>query len=302
MDSYWETSSRHESEWTKEVIIIRRRLLGGYEIESRDNTEYYGWRGQGVFTGNFLFQIQWRSTVRGSNSFGAGMFIRNTQGHYLAGHWYGFTSENLLRSGKWMIVRQGINPISVANRLYDRQAIDALERSAESGFRGPLQRKVFINYRRTDSLPTAMALQRALSQEIGESNVFVDLRRIAAGDNHLELIDEQIGICDTMLVLMGPTWASSVDESGDRRLFQDNDMVRLEIRAAVVRNDVVCIPVLIDGTQFPQKSDVPQDIEALLHCQAINFRNTHFTDDIEQIYQTVRRPRSRREPRSKKPT
>ncbi|MGA2895742.1 MAG: toll/interleukin-1 receptor domain-containing protein [Xanthobacteraceae bacterium] len=219
------------------------------------------------------------------------MFIRNTQGTYLAGHWYGFSSANKLVTGKWLIVKHGIDPQPIAKEIYGIKFAEAIARSSEVGFKGPAKRKVFINYRRSDSLPTAIAVQRALSQELGDANVFIDLQSISGGSDFHDRIEVEIGSCDTVLVLIGNHWLQSKDDNGRFRIQQDDDYVRLEIRSALAQPTTTVLPVLIDGAEMPTKEQLPSDLERLARIQAVPLRNVEFENDIERIYGKVLKPR-----------
>jgi hypothetical protein len=55
-----------------------------------------------------------------------------------------------------------------------------------------------------------------------------------------------VAACGVMLAIIGPNWLNSKDESGQRRLDNPADYVRVEIAAALRRN-IRVVPVLVDG-------------------------------------------------------
>ena len=69
--------------------------------------------------------------------------------------------------------------------------------------------RIFINYRRDDSLATAGRLHDRLAVAFGSGNVFMDVDHIPAGvDFHVHL-ETQIARCDVVLVIIGPRAGST---------------------------------------------------------------------------------------------
>src|SRR5215470_7940466 len=122
--------------------------------------------------------------------------------------------------------------------------------------------KLFINYRREDTAPYAGRLYDRLIQHFGEDQVFMDVDQIEPGEDFVEVIDRRVGTCDVAIVAIGPRWLDATDESGKRRLDDEEDFVRMEIVAALQRN-VLVIPVLVDGARMPRKQDLPEPLAPL---------------------------------------
>ena len=55
-----------------------------------------------------------------------------------------------------------------------------------------------------------------------------------------------------IVVLIGPSWLSAVEEDGSRRLDNPRDWMVREIEAALAR-EVTVIPVLVDGARMPTR-------------------------------------------------
>ena len=68
--------------------------------------------------------------------------------------------------------------------------------------------KVFISYRREETAGHAGRLYDAIGARFGERNVFMDVD-LAPGIDFVEQITEAVGACDALLVVMGPTWATT---------------------------------------------------------------------------------------------
>jgi hypothetical protein len=136
--------------------------------------------------------------------------------------------------------------------------------------------RVFISYRRKDTAGFTHAIYNLLAPEFGPENVFMDVDTIEPGQDFVETLNRAVGICDVLLVLIGPMWLDISDESGARRLDNPNDFVRLEIASALKQNKTV-IPVLLQGAIMPQKEDLPADLAPLSRRQAVQI-DDHFTD------------------------
>jgi hypothetical protein len=220
------------------------------------------------------------------------MFLRNMEGVYLVGHWYGFSNDSALVTGRWVIVKPGRDARPIIEKFYGESAVESFRRSLETSFSMPIQRVVFISYRRNDTVTISNPIQKELAGIFGEENVFADFQRIPAGSNFYDEIDREIRRCDTILVLIGPNWLSSRDAAGRRRLDDPNDVVRMEILAAIKRK-IAIVPVLIDDTPLPQENDLPEEIRSLCHHQTVVFRNSEFRYSIRKIVDLVRRPRDK---------
>jgi TIR domain len=76
----------------------------------------------------------------------------------------------------------------------------------------------------------------------------VDVDTIEPGLDFAEAIASAVGSCQVLLALIGDRWLGSTDRTGRRKLDDSNDLVRLEIQAALERN-IRVIPVLVDGSR-----------------------------------------------------
>ena len=74
--------------------------------------------------------------------------------------------------------------------------------------------------------------------------------------------------CRVLLAIIGPTWLNSADHEGNRRLADPDDIVRLEIEAAPVRN-VRVIPILMASAVMPYRRDLPVSLAGLARRNAL---------------------------------
>jgi hypothetical protein len=107
--------------------------------------------------------------------------------------------------------------------------------------------KIFINYRREDSIAIAGRLRDRLAETFGPDNLFMDVDNIPVGINFEEYLKSQVAACDVVLSVIGPNWLNAKDETDQRRLDKPDDFVAIELAAALAR-DILVIPV-VDGTR-----------------------------------------------------
>jgi TIR domain len=147
--------------------------------------------------------------------------------------------------------------------------------------------KIFINYRREDSIATAGRLADRPAGTFGRDNLFMDVDNIPVGINFDEYLKSQVAACDVVLSVIGPNWLNAKDETNQRRLDKPDDFVAIELAAALARN-ILVIPVLVDGTRMPKASELPDSLEPFALRNAIQVRNTNFGSDADQLITKMR--------------
>lgn len=152
---------------------------------------------------------------------------------------------------------------------------------------------IFISYRRSDAEGQAGRLFAALRQAFGDDRVFMDVTDIDPGQPFRLEIERAIGTCDVLLVVIGKEWLQCKTATGDRRLNNPEDIVRLEIAAALRRNLLV-IPVLVEGAGMPGRQDLPDDLRTLAERNAIELRHTRWASDEAALILQLTRFVSRR--------
>jgi hypothetical protein len=147
--------------------------------------------------------------------------------------------------------------------------------------------KIFINYRRDDSISTAGRLHDRLAQTFGRKNLFMDVDQIPAGFDFVEYLHSQVAACDVFLAVIGPNWLNAKDDDGRRRFDNPDDYVTVEIAAALARS-IPVIPVLVDGALTPKADKLPDSVKPLVRRNAVEVRNTQFGRDAEALANKVR--------------
>jgi TIR domain len=147
--------------------------------------------------------------------------------------------------------------------------------------------KIFINYRREDSIAIAGRLRDRLAETFGPDNLFMDVDNIPVGINFEEYLKSQVAACDVVLSVIGPNWLNAKGETDQRRLDKPDDFVAIELAAALAR-DILVIPVLVDGARMPKASELPASLKPFALRNAIQVRNTNFRSDAEQLITKMR--------------
>ena len=156
-----------------------------------------------------------------------------------------------------------------------------------SGSDSPRSR-VFISYRRDDSQHVAGRLFDRLLLEFRRADIFKDVDSIPSGDDFREHLQNAVGGCDIMLVLIGDNWASAAGSDGSLRLDNPDDFVRLEIEAALERA-IRVVPVLIGNAELPPENRLPQSLQPLRFRQAIRLRpDPDFDGDAARLIRTLK--------------
>lgn len=143
--------------------------------------------------------------------------------------------------------------------------------------------KVFICYRQEDSSDVSGRIHDHLVGALGSDSVFKDVDSIPLGANFKTYLENVVNSCLLQIVVIGRQWLDVRDETGERRLDDASDWVRIEIEAALAR-DIPIIPLLVQGASMPKPSHLPPSLQELayLHGAAIR-RDPGFRDDMQRL-------------------
>ena len=147
----------------------------------------------------------------------------------------------------------------------------------------PRPKKVFVSYRREDSGDVAGRIYDRLLNDIDDGEIFKDVDSVPFGVDFRRHLDEAVGNCDVMIVVIGDRWLTETDAQGGRRLDQPNDFVRIEIESAL-RRDIPVIPVLVKRAAMPAAGDLPDTIKELAFRNGIEVRvDPDFHNDMNRL-------------------
>jgi len=141
------------------------------------------------------------------------------------------------------------------------------------------QGRIFICYRRSDSQGYAGRLSDSLEAYFGGNRVFRDVEDIEGGAEFAKDIKTQISTADAIIILIGPSWLSTTDNDGNRRIDNPKDWVVKEIVMAFEQG-VRVFPVLIEGTEFPRKEELPEKLFPILNYNAITVSDKNWEADV----------------------
>ncbi len=147
--------------------------------------------------------------------------------------------------------------------------------------------RIFLNYRRTDSEGYVGRLFDHLSQHFVRENIFMDIDSLPPGMDFTVELEKAIAACDVLLAVIGPQWLTVTDDSGERRLHQWNDFVRIEI-ASALKQDKLVIPVLVGRARMPSPAELPEDLHPLARRHAVELGHQHFARDVERLANAIR--------------
>ena len=146
--------------------------------------------------------------------------------------------------------------------------------------------KIFICYRREDTLDFAGRLHDRLGAKYGAPNVVLDVDNVPIGVNFQNYLDSQIEQCDLLLALIGPHWLAAANPNG-RRLDDPRDFVRIEIESAL-RRQMPVIPILVGGAAMPRAQDLPESLAPLSYINAAELAsNRDFNAHFERLAKAI---------------
>lgn len=149
-----------------------------------------------------------------------------------------------------------------------------------------MKKAIFVSYRRGDSAGYTGWLCEKLLYRWSREQIFFDIDGIGLGENFRTKITAAVQSCDVLIPVIGRSWLTTVDDKGKLRLGRSNDVVTIEISAALQR-DIFVIPVLVDGASMPDEEDLPDPLKQLASINALNLRHESFGRDVEMLIKAV---------------
>ena len=148
--------------------------------------------------------------------------------------------------------------------------------------------RIFINYRRSQSIAEAQHLATILGETFGARRIFIDVRGIDGFSDWLITLKEQVAGSAAMISVIGKDWLDARDDKGNRRLDNPKDFVRYEISEAL-RLNIPVLPVVLDGAPPPPEDALPPDMQRLVARQAMDLRAKSFPEDAKSICAALKR-------------
>jgi hypothetical protein len=145
---------------------------------------------------------------------------------------------------------------------------------------------IFISYRRDDTEGEAGRLFDDLTREFGSNSVFMDVAGIRPGVDFVQAIEQNVADCGVLLAIIGPTWVSITNASGQRRLDDPNDFVVLEIASALKR-EVPVIPVLVHSAKMPSQDQLPDSLKSFSHRNSVELSHARWPSDVQLLIEAL---------------
>lgn len=109
---------------------------------------------------------------------------------------------------------------------------------------------------------------------------------IPYGPDFRKRIDQALGDCKVLVVIIGPRWRGPKPD-GSFRIFEEQDFVRTEVEAALAKG-IEIVPVLVDGAQMPAPDDVPDSIKELTYRNAASVgAGRHFGLQVDDLLRAI---------------
>jgi hypothetical protein len=142
------------------------------------------------------------------------------------------------------------------------------------------QPKVFISYRRSDSLAATGRLYDRLNTAY-PGMFFRDVSGIGVGVDFAKEIERAVSSSVALIAVIGPAWATE-SVGGKRRLDDPDDFVRLEVLHALKRG-IRIIPVLVGSASMPEEEQLPPELHPLRKWNAIRLVEEYYEEGLERL-------------------
>ena len=132
--------------------------------------------------------------------------------------------------------------------------------------------KIFLSYRREDSIDVVGRIHDHLTARFGQQAVFMDVDSIPFGVDFRVFLNDCVRESDVMLAVVGDRWLQARDEDGKLRLGDPSDFVTIEIVAAMERG-IPVIPLLVGRAAMPKPEDLPDALRQFAYRNAAEARS-----------------------------
>ena len=114
-----------------------------------------------------------------------------------------------------------------------------------------------------------------LADRFGPGQIFMDVDTIEPGVDFAAAITRAVSTCVVLIAVIGPKWTTLTNARGQPRIADPDDVVALEIKAALDRG-IRVIPVLVDGASMPASDELPEALQGLARRHAIQLDHESF--------------------------
>jgi hypothetical protein len=148
---------------------------------------------------------------------------------------------------------------------------------------------IFICYRREDSQFITDRVFDHLARHFSRKDLFKDVDNIPLGADFRTNIENAIRQSTIVLAVIGPSWLSAKDSTGQRRIDNPNDAVHVELSSALQLKRTI-IPLLVGGAQMPTADGLPPALQPLAYFNGLLVRSDpDFASDIQKLRRALQR-------------
>ena len=146
---------------------------------------------------------------------------------------------------------------------------------------------IVISYRREDTRWIVGRIFDRLVDHYGHDSIFMDIDGVPAGVDYRDEIRSNLQRSNIVLAVIGPQWLAVQKETGQPRIADETDWVRIEIEAALEKK-ITVIPVLIDRARLPKPSELPETIREFAYRQAADIdTGVDFQSHIDRLIRAI---------------
>ncbi len=150
-----------------------------------------------------------------------------------------------------------------------------------------IDKSIFISYRRDDVPEFTSKIYEALTKRFGQGAVFKDVDSIPLGVDYKERIRSVLDATRIAVVVIGEKWLRIKGESGQQRLYEPDDYVRMEVEYFLNRR-IPVIPVYTGNAKFPREKELPPTIVMLAMRQGTAIRyEPNFDLDMRKLVRSL---------------
>lgn len=153
-----------------------------------------------------------------------------------------------------------------------------------------MPKSIFISYRRLDSQHATFAIADRLRWAFGADEVFFDRGSIRSGNEWPESLRQGLEAAKVLIVVMGRSWLTTADEWGRRRIDDENDWVRREIRTGLMGHAVggkAIIPVLLSGASRLRAEALDTSLKKLAEFEAALLNDDNWENGLDALITSV---------------
>lgn len=141
--------------------------------------------------------------------------------------------------------------------------------------------RVFISYRRDDSIVHARLIYAELSQRLGSDAVFMDIEDIPYGGDFKQAIDSRLNDSAIVIAVIGPRWSELL-----RQRAGSDDYVHYELARALALGKRL-LPVLVGKATPPAAADLPSDLQSLRRLNQLTLDDRSLKPHLNALLEAV---------------